>query len=131
VRAVLIWSAAVVVVASTSTALAAAFGITTSKLGVGTTPVLSCDANGFTETYTTLGGIVATVTVGGIADPACEGGALRLTLTDAGGDSIASAGPLTVPADGDTADNSLTFPSVSPQPGAAQVTRIHISVSGP
>jgi hypothetical protein len=89
-----------------------------------------CDANGFTHSYTTSRGNVTAVTIGGIADPACEGGSMKVTLTNAAGMSIASAGPLTVPADGDTSDDSVTLPT-SPQSPASQVSGIEIDVEGP
>jgi len=73
---------------------------------------------------------VTTVTVGAIADPGCEGGSLSVTLTDSAGASIATAGPQTVPADGDTTDNSMAL-TTSPQPGAAQVAGYHVSITGP
>ncbi|HEY9379056.1 MAG TPA: hypothetical protein VIQ02_18415, partial [Jiangellaceae bacterium] len=67
---------------------------------------------------------------GGIADPGCEGGSMKLTLTDAAGVSIASAGPGTVPTDGDTLDNSLAL-STSAQPSAGAVAGIRIAIEGP
>jgi hypothetical protein len=123
-------AAAVATAASASVALAAALGVSTTKVGSGDTAIIACDTDGFTETYTTSGGVVTAVTVSGIADPGCEGGSLQLTLTNAAGDSIASAGPTTVPTDGDTSDNSMTL-SNSPQPSSSAVAGIHISIVGP
>jgi hypothetical protein len=105
-------------------------GISGTSLGAGSATVAACDGNGFTVTYSVSGGNVTAVTVSGIADPGCEGGQLSLTLTNSGGTSIGSGGPLTVPTDGDVLDNSMTVP-VSPQPAASQVTGIHVVVEGP
>lgn len=129
-RTVTLWSAAVATAASASVAFAAAFGISTTKLGEGDIPVVACDTDGFTLSYTTSRGNVTAVTVGAIADPACEGGSLAVTLTNAAGDSVAMAGPQTVPADGGTADNALAL-ATTPQPGASQVAGYHVSITGP
>ena len=126
----MLWSAAAVAAASASVALAAALGVSASDVGVGSTPVAACDVNGFAATFTTTRGNVTAVTVAGIADPACEGGSLVVTVTNTAGNSIAMAGPQTVPTDGDTTDNSVTLAN-SPQPGAAQVAGYHVSVTGP
>ena len=129
-RTQIIMSAAAVTAACASVALAATLGVSTTDVGSGNASIAACDTNGFTETYTTSGGLVTAVTVSGIADPGCEGGSLKLTLTDAAGASIASAGPGTVPTDGDTVDNSLTL-STSPQPSSSAVAGIRISIEGP
>ena len=123
-------SAAVVTAASACFASAASFGITTSLVGGGDTPVPHCDTDGFTYGYTTSRGNVTAVTVGGIADPACEGGNLSLTLTNSAGSGIASGGPQVVPTDGDAVDNSMIV-STGPQPAASQVAGIHVSIEGP
>ena len=73
---------------------------------------------------------MTSVAIGGIADPACEGGALSVTLTDASGNSVASGGPVTVPTDGDATDNSVSV-SLSPQTAAENVASLHVSVVGP
>jgi hypothetical protein len=72
---------------------------------------------------------VTSATVGGIADPGCEGGQLSLTLAN-GTASIATGGPVTVPTDAGTTDNAVTV-ALSPQPAAAQVNRVHVSITGP
>ncbi len=123
-------SAAAISAASACIAAAASFGITTKKVGSGDTPVPHCDANGFSHTFTTSRGLVTAVTVGGIADPACEGGNLSLTLTNTAGDSIGMGGPQTVPTDGDTADNSVNV-ATSPQPLASLLAGIHVYIEGP
>ncbi|MGH3065322.1 MAG: hypothetical protein ACRDOF_03385 [Gaiellaceae bacterium] len=129
-RSVIFWCAAAVAAASASVALAAGFGISTTDVGAGDTPIVVCDSNGFTVSFTTSRGLVTAVTVSGIADPACEGGSLAVTVTNSAGDSIAMAGPTTVPTDGDAADNSMTM-TTSAQPGAAQVAGYHVSITGP
>jgi hypothetical protein len=123
-------SVAVAIGASACVAGAASFGLTTTASGAGDTPVPHCDPDGFTYVYTTSRGNVTAVTVGGIADPACEGGSLSLTLTNSLGDGVASGGPQVVPSDGDAADNSLTV-ATSPQPLASLVTGIHVYIAGP
>lgn len=105
-------------------------GLVARQLGSGSTAVAACDANGFTSSYTTASGSVTAVTIGGIADPGCEGGMLSLVLAGAGGAAVAAAGPAIVPTDGDALDNAVTL-GVSPNPAAATVTSIHVVVHGP
>jgi hypothetical protein len=105
-------------------------GLSTTKVGSGDAVIARCDTDGFSPSYTTSGGNVASVTVDGIADPGCEGATLRLSIVNASGASIATGGPQTVPADADTVDNSLSV-TVSPQPAAATAAGVHISVVGP
>jgi hypothetical protein len=52
-----------------------------------------------------------------------------VTLTDAGGVSIATGGPQEIVADGDTADDSEVV-SVTPNPAAEQVRGYHVSLVG-
>lgn len=111
-------------------AAAATLLLVAAPSGAGDASVLPCDPNGFTHGYTTSRGLVTAVTVGGLADPACEGGSVRASVTDASGASLASAGPQAIPVDGDTADNAVTL-ATSPQPGASLVAGIHIVVEGP
>jgi hypothetical protein len=114
-----------------STASAASLGGAAAQaIGAGAAAVDPCDTDGFTATYTTSGGNVTHVTIGGIADPGCEGGSLRVTLTDADGASLASSGPATIATDADTSPNSLQL-AVSPQPAAGGVGKAHVSISGP
>ena len=129
-RSVILSSAAAITAASASVALAASVGISATKLGGGDFAVVACETDGFTVGYTTSRGNVTAVTVGAIADPGCEGGTLSITLTNSAGASIATAGPLTIPTDGGTVDNSLAL-STSPQPAAGQVAGYHVSITGP
>jgi len=123
-------SATAVTAVCASVALAASLGVGTTNVSSGNASIIACDPDGFTETYTTSSGLVSSVTVSGIADPGCEGGSLKLTLTDASGVSISSAGPEAVPTDGDTLDDSLTL-TTSPQPSASTVAGIRIAIEGP
>ena len=130
-RSAIAWGAVAAAAAvSASVALAAGFGVVTTKLGAGDTPVVACDTNGFTLTFSTSRGNLTAVTVGGIADPACEGGTLAVTVTSAAGASIATGGPQAIPTDGDTTDNSVTV-ATSGSPGATQVAGYHVSIAGP
>src|SRR5436309_15314473 len=61
-------------------ALAAPVVLTSAKVGGGNTSVVACDTDGLTQSYTTSRGNVTAVVVGGIADPACEGGTIRATV---------------------------------------------------
>jgi hypothetical protein len=125
------WLAALLVGAAVVSASAATLGgLDSGGLGAGSAPVVACDSNGMTVDYATSGGSVTAITVGGIADPGCEGGQLSLAVQDGGGTAVAQGGPQTVPTDGDVADNSMTV-SVSPQPGADQVEGIAIQIAGP
>lgn len=105
-------------------------GLAGTTLGAGDAVVAACDTNGLSVSYTTASGAVTAVTVGGIADPGCEGGQLSLTLADASGAAVGSGGPQVVPTDGDTSDNAMTV-GVSPQPAASVVTAIHAVITGP
>ncbi len=98
-------------------------------LGAGSAAVGECDADGFGLAHATAGGRVATVTVSGIADPGCSGGVVRIELTS-GGAAAGSGGPVTVAADGDTADDVVAV-AISPQPLAHQVDGFSVSVVGP
>ncbi len=124
------WTAAVVTAASASVALAASVGLSTPTLGTGQIAVVACETNGFTLGYTTSRGNVTALTVGAIADPACEGGTISVTVTDAAGASIATAGPQLLATDAGTVDNTIVLPT-SPQPAAALVAGYHVSITGP
>ena len=132
IRLRLIALVAIAVLAAVSlTAFAAGLGgLSADDLGGGNDTVASCDSDGFAPSYTTSAGNVTAVTVGGIADPGCEGGSLHVTLADSAGTGIGSGGPQAIPTDGDALDNSVTV-SLTPQPAGSQVTRIHVAVTGP
>ena len=130
-RPTIVWGSVVATAAAAaSVAIAAGFGVVTMRIGTGDATVVPCDTNGFTLSYTTSHGNLTAVTVGGIADPACEGGSLAVTVTGSAGASITAGGPQTIPADGDSADNAVTV-STSPQPSATQVAGYHVSITGP
>lgn len=76
-------------------ASAATMPASTTRVGAGSAAVLRCDSDGFTaSSFTTSGGKVTSVMVGGIA-AACQGGLLSVTLTQ-GSTSVASGGPVAV-----------------------------------
>ena len=119
---------ALATIACVVNASAASLSLASGNLHAGNAAVQSCDSS-FTPTYTLSNGTVTSVTVGGIADPACEGGQLSLTLLS-GSTPVGSGGPVTVPTDADTVDNSVVVP-VSPQPAAPSVNAVRIVVVGP
>lgn len=94
-------------------------------LAVGETSVAECD-DAQTARYATESGQVTAVTIGGIADPACAGGRLSVTLT-AGGTSVASGGPVAIPPDADEDDDAVTV-AVTPEAVAAQVDRVDVLI---
>ena len=92
-------------------------------MGNGSTPVTACDTDGFTIAYTTSGGNLTLVAVGGIAS-ACNGGSLRVTVVNGSRTSVASGGPVTV------SGTSATV-SVSPNPPASTPAGVDVSIVGP
>lgn len=105
------------------TASAATLPTSTIKVGGGSVGVSSCDTDGFSaSSFTTSGGKVTSVTVGGIAT-ACAGGSLRVTLTQ-GTASIAAGGPVTI-----TGTSHVV--SVSGAPDAWNVNGFRAVVIGP
>lgn len=116
---------ALLVVPATATMLGGDGG---RLLAVGQASVAECD-DAQTVEYVTAGGQVTAVTIGGIADPACSGGRLSVTLT-ATGVSVASGGPVLVPSDPDSDDDSVTV-SVTAGASAAQVDRVDVLIEDP
>ncbi|MBI2168264.1 MAG: hypothetical protein HYU28_02010 [Actinobacteria bacterium] len=104
-------------------------GLTSGSVGAGSVAVSPCDANGFSYSYTLSVGVVTAVLVGGVADPACEGGTITVKLANSSGTEIGT-GSTTVATDGDTADNLVTV-SLSVQPAATNVAAVHTVVTGP
>ena len=124
-------AASAVLAASASLASAAGLArLHSGGAGGGSAAISRCDPDGFPVAYTTSAGAVTAVTVTGIADPACEGGRLSLTLTDAAGAGIAGGGPQLVPVDADSTSDSLVI-AVSPQPAAETVAGVRLVVVGP
>ena len=115
-------------IATATAAMAATLAVGGGGTGAGAGPVVPCDT-AFSTTVGTTAGIVTSVTVGGIADPACEGGEVHVTLRGAAG-TLASGGPVTVPADGDVADGSVVVP-LTGGPAPDGVTAARILVVGP
>jgi len=104
-------------------------GVTAKKLGAGKAIVAACDPDGLTVDYTTSTGSVTAVSIGGIADPGCEGGALALVVANVSGTSV-GAGSGTVPTDAGTVDNTISI-SLSPTPAAGVVSATHVVITGP
>lgn len=98
-------------------------GVNSPRVGNGSTPVSACDSDGFTISYTTSGGNLISVGVGGIA-PACNGGSLRVTVVNSSRTSVASGGPVTVSGTSETV-------SVSPNPAGATPAGVDVSIAGP
>lgn len=112
-------------------ASAARFGpFASAAAGGGSAAIAPCDGDGVTIAYTTSGGNVTAATVGSLADPGCEGGALVLVVTGVSGASIANGGPVTVPTDADTSPNAVGV-TLSPQPAAQLVAGYHVAITGP
>jgi hypothetical protein len=124
VKRLLILCSAVAVGVPCSLAAASALqGVSSARVGSGSTPVPACDTDGFTVSYTTSGGNVTSVTIGGIA-AACNGGSLRVTVVDGSRTSVASGGPVTV-------SGSSAAVSVSPNPAGATPAGVDVSIAGP
>jgi hypothetical protein len=98
-------------------------GVSSTSAGSGSAPVSACDTDGFTISYTTTGGNVTSVGVGGIA-PACNGGNLRLTVVDGARTTVATGGPVTV-------SGTSEVVSVSPNPPGATPAGVDVSIAGP
>jgi hypothetical protein len=90
--------------------------------------VAECDDAEIAD-YQTAGGFVTAVVVKGIADPACSGGRLRVALT-ASSVGVATGGPVTVPTDADSLDDTVTVP-VSAGAAASQVDRVDVLIEDP
>lgn len=111
-------------------AAAALTSVAGGSIGTGSAAVTTCDSDGFGASYATSGGAITAVTVTGIADPACEGGVVRVAIVDGAGASIGSGGPVTIAADGDAVDNATTL-AVAGSPAALSAQRVKIVVEGP
>ncbi len=111
-------------------ASAAALGGIAGGVLAGVADVPRCDDTGVTVTYSTSGGNVTAVTVGGLADPGCEAAQLSVTLTDGAGARIAGGGPVPIPVDADDVDNTVVV-AVDPQPAAEQVSAYHVLIVEP
>jgi hypothetical protein len=114
---------------ATSVALAATFAVNTQKLGSGSASIARCDTNGFTVTPTLSGSNITAVVLGDIADPACEGASIRVTLTNSSNTSVSSGGPTTIATDGNTSPNSQSVSVTSV--AETTVVSIRFSVIGP
>ena len=109
-------------------ALGAPLVLSSGKVAAGNTSIAGCDT-GFISSYTTSRGKATAVTIAGIADPACEGGTIRVTVTDSSGAALTSAGPQVVTADADRLDDTATL-TTSMQPNAGLVAGINVVMRG-
>lgn len=116
------------VAAAAVPAAATMLGAGSGAVAAGRAAVTECD-DAQTVTYQTQDGLVTSVTIGAIADPACSGGRLSVTLT-AAGVGVASGGPVTVPSDPDSDDDSVTV-TVTPGTAAAEVDRTDVLIEDP
>jgi hypothetical protein len=124
VKRLLILCSVVAVGVPCSLAAASALqGVSSARVGNGSTPVAACDTDGFTVSYTTSGGNLTSVAIGGIAS-ACNGASLRVTVVDSSRTSVASGGPVTV-------SGSSATVSVSPNPPGSTPAGVDVSMVGP
>ncbi len=107
-------------------AAAALGGMNPSGVVGGTATVRSCD-DAVGVAYATSGGDVSSATVSGLADPGCSGARLRIAVTGSAGGSIATGGPVSVPSDPDTNDDSVTVP-LSAGGRASDVAGAHVEI---
>ena len=105
-----------------ATAAAAGLDVAGGGIGAGTATVATCDPDGFSVSFTTLGGDVTAVSVGGIA-AACVGGELSVTLTSSG-TSVGGGGPASV-------SGSAVDVSIPATPDADAIDGYHVALVGP
>ena len=114
----------------TAFAAAASLTVTSNTLGAGTGTVASCDAGvttSFDTAYssTVAGYKVTVVHVDGLATPACDGKAIKVTLV---GGSDVSLSELTATLATPAADPALDFTSANV--AASAVVKVAVVVSG-
>jgi hypothetical protein len=116
---------AIVAVFATSVfGAAATLGLSSDRLGAGSTVVADCDTGGITVNYTGDPGPVSGLVVSNLA-AACNGGRARATVTKADGTSPVSSTAVATVSSGAV---TITFPtSVAPE----NVGRYHVVVVGP
>jgi hypothetical protein len=110
-------------------ASAATVGLTGTKLGANTEVVASCDSAvsvSWTTAYdnTIPGYKVTNVTVSGIDDTACAGASLSVTLANAAGTALGSAGPVTI----DAASEAM---AVTGTVSAELLENVSVVITGP
>jgi len=129
VRHSIVILAAFLVLGTATVAFAASLGpLASSAVGTSGNSVNPCDTDGFTISYTTSGGNVTQVTIGGIKEPNCTAGQLSVTLTDGSGASIGSGGPVAVPSMADP--GSVSVP-ITGAPFAGNVAGFRAVIVGP
>ena len=102
---------------------AALNGVDANDLAVGASTVLACDPDGVTLTQVTAGSTVTDLSIAGI-DAACVGGELHVTLSDAGGTAVATAGPITIA-------GATEVIAVSPTVDTTAFVNHHLRIVGP
>lgn len=113
--------------AAATAAAAAMLPLSAGTVGGGAAAVAPCDPDGFTIAYTTSGGNVTAVTVGGVKEPGCAGGRLAVALVSASGAAVGS-GTAVVPSGADPGSVGV---SISPSPSASAVAGYRVTISGP
>ena len=111
-------------------AAAALTSVTGGPVGSGSAALAACDPDGFSAAYSISGGTIAAVMVNGIADPACDGAAVRVAVVDSSGAALATGGPVPVTPDPDSLDGGATVP-VGGSPAATNARRVEIVLEGP
>ncbi|MCC6770525.1 MAG: hypothetical protein IT360_04870 [Gemmatimonadaceae bacterium] len=98
-RQLIAFIVALAAVAGGTAVAAAALSVTSERLSANGAPIGTCDPDGFVIDGFTLNGNneITAVAISGI-DAACNGGALKVSLTRADDVSIGSGGPLNVAA---------------------------------
>lgn len=100
--------------------------ISPGPLGAGAATVTSCDSSGVDFRYAlNSAGSVTSVTVANI-DEGCQGGTLRVTLTNGGAD--VGTGSMLLPSSGWTGSYAV---SISPTPLSSLVTATYAAIEGP
>jgi len=108
-------------------AVATSLPVAGISLSAGSAPIATCATGGITVTYTTGSDPVAGYTVTGATvanlSTACAGKQVRLTLADAASNSVAVAGPVTVPGGG----GSVSLP-IGGTIAVTSVADVHVAV---
>lgn len=113
-------------VAAAGAASASALPLSAGSLDAGSATVASCDSSGVDFRYAVdAAGSVTSVTVANI-DAACQGGTLRVTLTNGGAD--VGTGSIQLPSSGWTGSYAV---SISPTPLSTAVTATYAAIEGP
>lgn len=116
--------------AAASVAAATPLGeIANAQIASAGSGVPRCDTNGITVAYTTSGSSIVAVVVASRPGADCEGAVLRVTITDANGNSIAQSDPQIVLPDADSVAGTTTLP-LDAKPVLEDAAGVEISVVG-